>query len=243
METSPQQAETQQDQDVVLQPSTSEATSKNEETSSFSKQYIWTIIFFIFQILIIVCIGLVAKFDGVTHPNKFNPLDKGAASTYVISSLYNSLKDVQVMVFIGFGCLYAYLRQYSVTSVGLNFILWAFTVEFSLIALTFWTWVFTDKWNKIEINLGSILLAVYAGATVLISLGGTIGKLSLPQYMLMVVLETIFCALNSRLGEAKLYTVDLGGSMNIHTFGAFFGVAMTWVMFHGDKAKMQRKIR
>ena len=40
METSPQQAETQQDQDVVLQPSTSEATSKNEETSSFSKQYI-----------------------------------------------------------------------------------------------------------------------------------------------------------------------------------------------------------
>ena len=105
METSPQQAETQQDQDVVLQPSTSEATSKNEETSSFSKQYIWTIIFFIFQILIIVCIGLVAKFDGVTHPNKFKPLDKGAASTYVISSLYNSLKDVHVMVFIGFGCL------------------------------------------------------------------------------------------------------------------------------------------
>ena len=162
-------------------------------------------------------------------------------STAVISSLYNSLKDVQVMVFIGFGCLYAYLRQHSVTSVGLNFILGAFTVEFSLIALTFWTWVFEDKWSKQEINLPVMILAVYTGATVLISLGGTIGKLSLPQYMLMVVLETIFCVLNNRLGDIKLYTVDLGGSMNIHTFGAFFGVAMTWVMFHGDKAKMQTK--
>lgn len=44
----------------------------------------------------------------------------------------------------------------------------------------------------------------------------------------MATLEIIFYALNETICAGKLGAVDMGGSMYVHTFGAFFGLAATF---------------
>ena len=48
-------------------------------------------------------------------------------------------------------------------------------------------------------------------------------------------MELIFWALAEAIGTEKLGAVDMGGSVFIHTFGAYFGVACSYVM-GGKKA-------
>jgi hypothetical protein len=45
---------------------------------------------------------------------------------------------------------------------------------------------------------------------------------------LLITLETIFYGLNEALGVVVLGAVDMGGSMYIHTFGCYFGIAATY---------------
>ena len=200
--------------------------------------YIWVGILVVIQILIILFLGLFFKFGKLNHPKNYSEESKEESNKEMANS-YGLFQDVHVMVFVGFGFLYTYLKNHSWTSVAINFFLAAFTIEFSLLTLAFFHCAIEDEWAKIELDLSWIINADFAAATVLVSLGGIIGKFSFPQYFLLVILETIFCSLNYRVGEESLHAIDAGGSMYIHSFGAFFGVALTWVMYCGKKDKIK----
>lgn len=43
----------------------------------------------------------------------------------------------------------------------------------------------------------------------------------------MAIVEIIFYALNESICVIKYQAVDMGGSMYVHTFGAYFGLAAT----------------
>lgn len=43
----------------------------------------------------------------------------------------------------------------------------------------------------------------------------------------MAFLEVIFYAINESIGAIKFEAVDMGGSMFVHTFGAYFGLAVS----------------
>jgi len=64
----------------------------------------------------------------------------------------------------------------------------------------------------------------------LISFGALIGKVTPSQMLVLAFFEIIFYSLNILTTQLKNGTVDMGGSIVIHTFGAFFGLAASFFL-------------
>lgn len=221
--------ETEKPKDLNLRPDAEDRTAR--------QKLIWNVIFVLFEVLIIIFLGVFFDFGKLLQPK--HALSQGDESTKELSSSYPLFQDVHVMAFVGFGFLYTYLKAHSWSSFALNFFLGAFTIEFSLLTLAFWECVFVGHWEVIELNLSWMINADFAAATVMVSFGAVAGKLSVPQYLMLTICETIICSLNYRLDELTLHAIDAGGSMYIHSFGAFFGASAAWVLHYheGEQCK------
>ena len=63
----------------------------------------------------------------------------------------------------------------------------------------------------------------------LITFGALLGKTSLLQMSIIALCELVFYAINESIGVIKYEAVDMGGSMYVHTFGAYFGLAFSYL--------------
>ncbi|XP_030637058.1 ammonium transporter Rh type A isoform X1 [Chanos chanos] len=143
-------------------------------------------------------------------------------------SLYPMFQDVHVMIFIGFGFLMTFLKKYGFSSVGINLLLAAFGLQWGLLMQNFWH---MDKDGKIKVSIEKMINADFSTATVLISFGAVLGKTSPVQLLLMTLLEiTTFC-INEHLVVEVLGASDIGASMTIHAFGAYFGLAVARMLY------------
>jgi ammonium transporter Rh len=79
----------------------------------------------------------------------------------------------------------------------------------------------------------------FAAGAVLISFGAVLGKVTPTQLIWMTFIEVIFYAINEYILYSRLEVLDAGGSMVIHTFGAFFGLALSLMM--GIPSKQDQK--
>ena len=68
----------------------------------------------------------------------------------------------------------------------------------------------------------------FAAASGLICMGAVLGKTNIFQLWVLISMQMIFYALNEAIVFKCLKAVDIGGSMTIHTFGAYFGLAATF---------------
>lgn len=132
------------------------------------------------------------------------------------------------MVYIGFGFLMVFLKNHSWTSVGFNFIISAYVLQITILAVGFWHSLFEDRWEKIQIDITSLIVGDFGAVTVMITFGAVLGKISLSQLWCLATFEVIFFALNEAICVTQLKATDMGGSMYVHTFGAFFGLAATY---------------
>eukprot|EP00795_Rhopilema_esculentum_P004463 gene4463-20707_t len=80
----------------------------------------------------------------------------------------------------------------------------------------------------------SLITSDFAAAAVLISFGAVLGKVSRFQLLIIGLMEVVFYALNEKLLSHKFHVTDVGGSMVIHAFGAYFGLAVSRII-HNDK--------
>ena len=71
-----------------------------------------------------------------------------------------------------------------------------------------------SSWAKIPLAVSSLINADFAAATVLISFGALLGRVSATQMLLMAVLETLAASANLAIGQA-LGVSDAGGSIFI----------------------------
>ncbi|XP_053192567.1 ammonium transporter Rh type A [Scomber japonicus] len=182
-------------------------------------------------ILEIITIILFAVFtvysDGTNHDDHKKPSNETHDEPEPMK-LYPMFQDVHVMIFIGFGFLMTFLKRYGFSSVGLNLLLAAFGLQWGLLMKGIWH---RDAAGKIPIGIDSMINADFSTATVLISFGAVLGKTSPVQLLIMTVLEiTIFC-LNEHLAVEILEANDVGASMTIHAFGAYFGLAVARVLY------------
>ena len=145
---------------------------------------------------------------------------------------YSMFMDVHVMIFAGFGFLMTFLRKYGHSSIGLNFLVATFVVQWHLICGGFFEQLFAGsdhEWHKTPISLGSLLLADFSAAAVLITMGALLGKVSPLQLMAVAFLEVIFFNINEQT-LLKIGILDVGGSIIVHLFGAYFGLAASRVL-------------
>jgi len=82
----------------------------------------------------------------------------------------------------------------------------------------------------IELNIGSMVTGDFAAAAVLITYGAVLGKTNPLQMLAVSILEIAFFSLNEKIGVHDFQAVDMGGSIFVHTFGAYFGLALSWVI-------------
>ena len=86
-----------------------------------------------------------------------------------------------------------------------------------------------------------MILSDFAAAAVLISFGAVIGKVSRLQIFVMGVFEIIFYSVNENILVHHLKVTDVGGSLIIHMFGAYFGLAVTRMIYKEDHGKVNEK--
>lgn len=82
-------------------------------------------------------------------------------------------------------------------------------------------------------------MADFGAGAVLISFGAILGKCSLFQLWAMATIEIFFYALNESICVDIFKVSDIGGSMTIHTFGAYFGVSVA--LFYQPKKAIADK--
>jgi len=83
----------------------------------------------------------------------------------------------------------------------------------------------------VEVEMLDFLNANTAVAAVLISFGGLIGKISPTQVVVVTFLELIFyCANKVFFLDGTLGIADCGGTIIIHVFGAYFGLAACYTL-------------
>ena len=152
-----------------------------------------------------------------------------------INKYYPFFQDVHVMIFIGFGYLMTFLKKYGFTSVGYTFFIGAFIIQYSILMNGLIHNIMSNHHEKIYLSIESLITGDFAAGAVLISFGALLGKVSLNQLLLISILEIIFYSINESIGVIHYQAVDMGGSMYVHTFGAFFGLAVSYVITDYEK--------
>ena len=142
---------------------------------------------------------------------------------------YGLFQDIHVMMFIGFGFLMTFLKKFWFSSLGMNFWLAALTLQWYILVSGFWHAVLDNSWmQKIQVNIDSFINGDFAAASILICFGAVLGKVSFNQMTLIALVQLVFYSLNEALALTWFKIADIGGSMLIHTFGAYFGLTVSF---------------
>ncbi|KAM6081989.1 ammonium transporter Rh type A isoform 1-T1 [Chlamydotis macqueenii] len=171
----------------------------------------FSILAILLEVIIIVLFGIFVEYD----------------NTETSQDLYPFFQDVHVMIFVGFGFLMTFLKKYGFSSVGINMLIAAFGLQWGTLMQGFWD---LDR-GKIHVNIKSMINADFSTASALISFGAVLGKTSPVQMLILTILEITIFACNEHLVTKVLQATDTGASMTIHTFGAYFGLAVTLVLY------------
>ena len=217
---------------------------ENNSEKPFIK-WVPLIIFGCFEIIMIVLLACLFKWDLRNDPKideKFRIIegineDIGKEIDSELNIYDGIFKDINIMVFVGFGMLHTLLKKYSWSSITINMVAIAFSFQIALFANLLWANAFREKWQTGILNFESFIKSIINSCSVIVSLGCVLGKLSTTQYILMIILETFVCSLNYQLCDVKLETIDVGGALYIHTFGTIFGLAVYMVLFCSTKMK------
>ncbi|XP_041981153.1 ammonium transporter Rh type B [Aricia agestis] len=169
----------------------------------------------LFQLVLVVLFFVFVRYHDASHYQK-NP-EQIQPGTF---------EGTHVMIFIGFGFLMTFLKKYSYSALGFNWLLAALTIQWALLCQNF----FTMENNTIYVTKKSLLEADIMSATVLITFGAILGLASGLQLLVIAVIEIVIASLNLWLVTGVFKAADVGGSIAIHTFGAYFGLAASWAL-------------
>lgn len=159
---------------------------------------------------------------------------------------YSMWQDVQIMIKAGFGFLMSFLSRSGFTSTGTSLMICAFVTVWSM--MNFWFWrnaidpVFGKAFNRYGLGVNELINADFCSAAVLISFGAVIGRISALQLVVMAAFEVVFYSINEAIGYGRFVVADIGGSMIIHAFGAYFGLTVSYLLDRPDERKRKNAL-
>ncbi|EFX66581.1 hypothetical protein DAPPUDRAFT_3473, partial [Daphnia pulex] len=150
---------------------------------------------------------------------------------------YLVFQDVHVMMFIGFGYLLILMKRSDHKSLISYFLVTAISLQWGTLCYGF----FRTINGKIHLNINTLFNADFACAAVLISCAA-VAELTTPlQIFLMSLLEIILYSTNNWIGSLVFQASDVGSSMFVHVFGAYFGLAVSFVLYRGTAYCAERQ--
>jgi len=185
------------------------------------------------QIFFIVLFIIFVRYSPNAHA-RYHPFDgktdREVDPTGGHHPTYGMFQDVHVMIFVGIGFLMTYLKKYSFSATGFTLLVGVMCIQWSILVNGF----FHLHDGVIELDMWSILAADVISATVLVSFGVVIGKATPTQLIVMGLIEIPLFVLNEVIGRKYIGAVDIGDSIYLHTFAAYFGLAVTFILQRGD---------
>ncbi|KAJ3586101.1 hypothetical protein NHX12_012502 [Muraenolepis orangiensis] len=177
----------------------------------------------------LVIVALFAVF--VTYDDQADARLQGNGTVAMDNALYTDypfFTDIQVMIFVGFGCLLAFLRQYGFGGMVFNFLTATFATQWAILVQGYFQF---SHDGQIHLGLINVINAEFACAVVLISFGAVLGKTSPLQLLVMALLEVPVFAATEWAVLTYLKINDAGGSILIHLFACYFGLGVTFVLY------------
>ncbi|XP_023323296.1 ammonium transporter Rh type A [Eurytemora carolleeae] len=184
-------------------------------------KFLWTLA--MIQIIIVGIFFLLGRYDDSSNPKNVNSKHGIERLKYNLNA-YPLGVDIFMMLFGGFGYLMTFLKKYGLGAVGLTMIITAVVTEFTVIVIGL-THINSDF--VIEVEFITLVEAGVTATSVLITFGALIGKVNPLQMLVIGIIECIIITLNMYLGYKILGANDVGGAILIHTFGAYFGLAVS----------------
>ncbi|CAL1531987.1 unnamed protein product [Lymnaea stagnalis] len=194
------------------------------------------------QLTFVVLFSIFVDYDDSASPTPLkrdgsNVTVKASGKKNMVHDYYPMFQDVHVMMFIGFGFLMMFLRRYGFSSVGLNMLIAVICIQWS----TLIGGIIHHHGEKFKINITTMLTSDFASAAVLITFGALLGKTSPMQMIVVTMIEIVLFSANEYIGMVLLEVVDVGGSMFVHAFGAYFGLAISRVLYNPEVEKSNKE--
>ncbi|XP_074090211.1 ammonium transporter Rh type C [Macrotis lagotis] len=189
------------------------------------------LICFILQVAMVVLFGVFVRYNPEADAHWIEEKKHRNISSDIENDFYYrypSFQDVHVMIFVGFGFLMTFLQRYGFGSVGFNFLLAAFGIQWALL-MQGWFHSFHDGY--ILLSVENLINAEFCVGSVCVAFGAILGKVSPIQLLLMTLFQVTLFSVNEFILLNLLQVKDAGGSMTIHTFGAYFGLTVTWILY------------
>src|SRR3989304_3990325 len=181
------------------------------------------------QKVLAVALLAIVVFVGIALIPQLNQYGKeSVANASENDFMYQKSIDVLVMLLIGFGFLMVFVRKYGYPSVTATYLAVAWSLPLYMLVRPY-LWGSTA--DLTVANISMLLFAEFAAASLLIAMGGPLGRVNTSQYLLIGVLFTPLYALNEWLLFSGVVIpagafLDTAGSISIHAFGAYFALGM-----------------
>ena len=148
------------------------------------------------------------------------------------------------MIFIGFGFLMTFIKTSSWSALCFNWIISIWALQWGILSNGFWYQIMSgeEHLEKIPISIESLLVGDFGAGAAMITFGALLGKCNLQQLFFLVFWEMIWWGFNEAIGVELLQATDMGGSIFVHTFGAYFGVAASY-FFQPDRANKSTNMK
>ncbi|XP_077480600.1 ammonium transporter Rh type C 2 isoform X1 [Stigmatopora argus] len=201
------------------------------------------VVCFVWQIAMVILFGVFIRYDDESDAH----WEEYKAENNITSDIendfyfrYPSFQDVHVMIFVGFGFLMTFLKRYSFSGVGFNFLIAAFGLQWALL-MQGWFHALDPNTGKITIGVESLINADFCCAGSLIAYGALLGKVSPVQTLVFTLFGVTLFAVEEYIILDLLHCRDAGGSMVIHAFGGYYGLAISWVLYR-PKLKLSKRL-
>lgn len=142
---------------------------------------------------------------------------------------YNFSIHILAMLLVGFGFLMVFVKNYGYSATTGTYLVVAVGLPFYMLLRSMG--VLCSEPVSADC-VKALLLAEFAAAAALISMGAVLGRLKCYQYAILAALIVpvyMLCewlVLSGGLGITKGF-IDAAGSISIHAFGAYFGLGLT----------------
>jgi len=181
------------------------------------------------QKVLAVAFLAIVVFVGIALIPQLNQYGKeSVANASENDFMYQKSIDVLVMLLIGFGFLMVFVRKYGYTSITTTYLMVALSLPVYMLVRPY---LWGSAADLTVTNISMLLFAEFAAASLLIAIGGPLGRVNTSQYLLIGLLFTPLYAFNEWLLFSGTVIpagtlLDTAGSISIHAFGAYFAVGL-----------------